>query len=82
MSLAKVEIRYCADCGYGHEALSLARILMDKCDTDLAEIKIVPWVDGSYDVLVDGELVHSMFRDGGFADPNKVIEAVRTRAGQ
>ena len=82
MSLVKVEIRYCADCGYGHEALSLASVLMEKCDTDLAEIKIVPWMDGAYDVIINGETIHSMYRDGGFPNPATIVETVREKSRQ
>jgi selenoprotein W-related protein len=44
---------------------------------ELAEIEILPWYDGSFEVTVDGELVHSMYRDGGFPEPATIIAAVK-----
>ena len=44
---------------------------------ELAVIEIIPWYDGSFDVSVDGERVHSMYDDGGFPDPASIIAAVR-----
>ena len=37
------------------------------------------WFDGAFDVSLDGQLVHSMYRDGGFPEPAAVLEAVRAR---
>lgn len=75
--LVKVTIAYCSECGYEPQTLALAETLMKTFRHELAEIEIIPWYDGSFDVTVDGELVHSMYREGGFADPDVVIEAVR-----
>jgi selenoprotein W-related protein len=44
---------------------------------DLASIEIVPWLEGTFEVSVDGTLVHSMARDGGFPEHATVIAAVR-----
>ena len=73
----KVTIAYCSECGYEPQTLALAEALMKEFRHELAEIELVPWYDGAFDVTVDGELVHSMFRDGGFGEPGMVIEAVR-----
>jgi len=75
--LVKVSIAYCAECGYEPQTLALTEALMKEFRHELSEIELIPWYEGSFDVTVDGELVHSMFRDGGFADHHTVIEAVR-----
>src|SRR5262249_43444246 len=75
--LVKVTITYCSECGYEPQTLALAEVLMKEFRHDLSEIELIPWDEGSFDVMVDGELVHSMFREGGFADPAVVIAAVR-----
>jgi selenoprotein W-related protein len=75
--LVKVTITYCSECGYEPQTLALAEALMKEFRHELSEIELIPWYEGSFDVTVDGELVHSMFREGGFADHATVFEAVR-----
>jgi selenoprotein W-related protein len=75
----KVAIVYCASCGYQPQALELIGALMRTFIYELSEIEIIPWQDGAFDVTVDGELVHSMYEQGGFPTPESIIEAVRAR---
>ncbi len=75
----KVRIVYCASCGYVPQTLELASALMHTFVYDLASIELVPWQDGAFDVAVDDDLVHSMYRDGGFPAHETIIEAVRAR---
>jgi selenoprotein W-related protein len=73
----KVTITYCAECGYEPQTLALTDALMRAFTHQLSSIELVPWYEGSFDVAVNGRLVHSMYRDGGFPDHEKVIRAVR-----
>ena len=73
----KVKITYCAECGYEPQTLALARALMLEFGSRLSAIEIIPWDSGAFDVSVDGQLVHSMRRDGGFPDNNMIKKAVR-----
>jgi selenoprotein W-related protein len=75
----KVTITYCSECGYEPQTLALTEALMREFRHELTEIELIPWDEGSFDVTVDGELVHSMYREGGFADHAMVIAAVRRR---
>jgi selT/selW/selH-like putative selenoprotein len=75
----KVSITYCAACGYEPQTLALTSALMTAFVYDLAAIELIPWQDGSFDVVVDGELVHSMYREGGFPEHEAIIAAVRER---
>jgi selT/selW/selH-like putative selenoprotein len=75
----RVTITYCAACGYEPQTLELANALMRTFIYDLRVIELVPWQDGTFDVQVDGELVHSMARDGGFPESAQIISAVRER---
>ncbi len=75
----KVTITYCAECGYEPQTLALTETLMHTFANQLGAIELVPWYEGSFDVVVDGSLVHSMYRDGGFPEHETVIEAVRAR---
>ena len=75
----KVRITYCSDCGYEPQTLSLTEALMKAFTHELGSIELVPWYEGSFDVAVDGELVHGMYRDGGFPENEKIIKAVRQK---
>jgi selT/selW/selH-like putative selenoprotein len=75
----KVSITYCASCGYEPQTLALTSALMHAFVYDLASIELIPWQDGAFDVVVDGDLVHSMYRDGGFPEHETIIRAVRER---
>jgi selenoprotein W-related protein len=79
--LVKVTITYCAECGYEPQTLSLTDALMRAFTHQLAAIELVPWYEGSFDVAVGGKLVHSMYRDGGFPEDEKIIQAVKEQLG-
>lgn len=76
---AKVRITYCAECGYEPQTLALAGSLMKEFGPALSSIELVPWLDGTFEVSVNGDLVHSMLRDGGFPESGAMGAAVRTR---
>ena len=75
----KVKITYCAECGYEPQTLELTNILMRTFAHDLSSIELIPWYEGSFEVSVGGDLVHAMYRDGGFPEHDTVIAAVRER---
>lgn len=79
MSPVKVKITYCAECGYEPQTLDLTKALMYEFGHELAAIEIIPWDSGTFDVTVDGVLVHSMRREGGFPEHDVVKRAVRAR---
>jgi selenoprotein W-related protein len=73
----KVKITYCAECGYEPQALDLTKALMYEFGAQLSAIELIPWEQGTFDVSVDGSLVHSMKRDGGFPEQTKIKSAVQ-----
>ena len=75
----KVTITYCAECGYEPQTLALTDALMKAFAHQLTSIELVPWYEGSFDVAVNGQLVHSMYRDGGFPEHSTVINAVKAQ---
>ncbi len=74
---AKVTITYCAECGYETQTLSLAEALMKAFTHELTAIELVPWYEGSFDVAINGKVVHSMYREGGFPDNTKMVDEVK-----
>jgi selenoprotein W-related protein len=82
MSPVKVKITYCAECGYEPQTLELTKALMYEFGQQLSSIEVIPWESGTFDVSVDGELVHSMKREGGFPEHSRVASAVRKRIGR
>lgn len=77
MSPVRVSITYCAECGYEPQTLDLAKALMYEFGDKLSSIELIPWDSGTFDVSVDGSLVHSMSREGGFPEHANVFGAVR-----
>jgi selenoprotein W-related protein len=75
----KVKITYCAECGYEPQTLDLVKTLMLEFGARLSSIELVPWEGGTFEVSVDGDLLHSMKRDGGFPKDAAIKEAVRAR---
>ena len=75
----KVKITYCAECGYEPQTLDLAKALMYEFAGDLSSIELIPWEGGTFDVSVDGQLVHSMKREGGFPEHDAVKQAIRAK---
>jgi len=78
-SRVKVSITYCAACGYEPQTLQLTSALMHEFVDSLSTIELIPWHDGAFDVVVNGDLIHSMYRDGGFPEDATIIQAVRAR---
>ena len=75
----KVKITYCAECGYEPQTLDLAKALMLEFGSRLSCIELIPWDGGTFDVSFDGDLLHSMKREGGFPETAKIKDLVRTR---
>ncbi|TMC43451.1 MAG: SelT/SelW/SelH family protein [Chloroflexi bacterium] len=78
-SAHRVKITYCAECGYEPQTLDLAKALMLEFGARLSSIELIPWEGGTFEVSVDGQLIHSMNRDGGFPEAAAVKDAVRAR---
>jgi selenoprotein W-related protein len=73
----KVAITYCAECGYEPQALELTKALMYEFGAQLSAIELIPWESGTFDVSLNGSLIHSMKRDGGFPEHGAIGSAVR-----
>lgn len=79
MSRPVVSIAFCADCGYEGQATELAGAVLRAFGHDLAQVTLIPWDEATFDVTVDGALLHSMARDGGFPSAPAVVADIRAR---
>lgn len=75
----KVSVSYCLECGYQPNAFSLAEAVLNEFQLMLSSVELVPWMNGAFDVRVNGDLIHSMYRDGGFPENDTVFAAIRER---
>lgn len=75
----KVSIMYCAECGYESQTIALTEALMRRFMYDLSSIEIVPGLEGSFEVKVGNDLVHSMYRDGGFPEHDDIFKALEAK---
>lgn len=46
---------------------------------DISEYVLVPSDKGKFEVLVDGELVHSKLQTGEFPKPRDIVKAIESR---
>jgi selenoprotein W-related protein len=44
-----------------------------------SSIELISWYEDPFEVSVGGQLVHSMYRDGGFPEHQAVNDAVRAQ---
>jgi selenoprotein W-related protein len=79
--LVKVTITYCSECGYEPQTLALVGALLNEFTQELSSVELIPWHEGTFDVSVGGDLIHSMMREGGFPEHETIIEAVKARVG-
>ncbi|MGE3962396.1 MAG: SelT/SelW/SelH family protein [Dehalococcoidia bacterium] len=76
---ARVEIEYCARCGFLPRAAWLAQELLNTFSLELRELALVPGEGGILEIRVDGEVIYNRKDDDGFVDPKAVKQAVRDR---
>ena len=57
----------------------MAQELLTTFSDELGEVALVPSEPGTYEILLDGELVFSRTADGGFPEPKLLKQRVRNR---
>lgn len=57
----------------------MAQELLNTFGDGLGEVAIVPAGSGVFEIHLDGELLHSRKRDGGFPEPKPVKQMIRDR---
>jgi selenoprotein W-related protein len=73
----RVEIVYCTQCRWLLRAAWLAQELLTTFQDDLSEVALLPGTSGIFEVRLDGALVWSRARDGGFPDAAELKRRVR-----
>ena len=76
---ARIEIEYCARCGFLPRATWLAQELLNTFALELRELVLVPGQGGILEVRVDDEVIYNRKDDDGFVDPKLVKQAIRDR---
>ncbi|MDP2328582.1 MAG: SelT/SelW/SelH family protein [Dehalococcoidia bacterium] len=76
---ARVEIEYCAQCGFLPRATWLAQELLTTFAYEIRELALVPGKGGILEVRVDGEAVYNRKDAQEFVDPKVLKQAIRDR---
>ena len=75
----RVEIEYCAQCGFLPRATWLAQELLTTFAYEIRELALVPGKGGILEVRVDGEAVYNRKDTAEFVDPKLLKQALRDR---
>ena len=73
----RVEIAYCPGCRWLMRAGWVAQELLTTFEEELGEVALMPGESGVFDVRVDGALLWSRSRDGGFPELKVLKQKLR-----
>jgi selenoprotein W-related protein len=76
----KVQIEYCADCGYGPRAVKVVDEILNGIEYGpLSSLTLIPSEGGVFEVFFDNELIHSKANGGKFPAPGVILEKLKAR---
>jgi selenoprotein W-related protein len=75
----RVEIRYCPRCRWLLRAAWYAQELLSTFERDLGAVSLVPAESGTFEVLVEGEVVWCRVVEGRFPEAKELKQRVRDR---
>lgn len=75
----RIEITYCTRCRWLLRAGWTAQELLTTFPDELAEVALVPGAGGTFDVHLDGTLLWSRAREGGFPELKELKQRVRDK---
>lgn len=75
----RVEIRYCPKCRWQARATWLAQELLTTFEQALGEVALLPSSSGTFDVLLNGELLFSRTAAGRFPELKELKQQIRDR---
>ncbi|WP_040607527.1 SelT/SelW/SelH family protein [Salinisphaera shabanensis] len=79
MPAPRVEIHFCPGCRWQARAAWMAQELLTTFGDALGEVAIVPAGSGIFEIHLDGKLLHSRKRDGGFPETKPIKQMIRDR---
>ena len=75
----RVEIVYCAECGWLLRSAWMAQELLSTFSRDLGEVALVPASDATFEIRIDEQLIWSRTANGGFPEIKQLKRLVRDR---
>lgn len=75
----KIDIRYCAMCGYGPKAVNLAALILEQFRRKLESVTLTPDAGGCFEVTFDSELYYSKLATDEFPDERAVLDELAVR---
>ena len=75
----RVEVAYCTQCKWLLRAAWVGQELLSTFSDSLGELALIPASGGIFEVRVDGEVIWSRARDGGFPEIKELKQRVRDR---
>ena len=75
--MLKIQIAYCTVLNYTEQAVRLADDLLQKFETKIESLTLVPSSGGRYEISVNGQLLFSKLKTGRFPEPGEVIGLVQ-----
>ncbi len=79
MAAPRIEIHYCPKCRWLARASWLAQELLTTFEDVLGEVALLPSSSGTFDVILDGDLVFSRRSAGHLPEPKELKQAIRDR---
>jgi selenoprotein W-related protein len=59
--------------------VSLAEAIMDTFGERFGALKLIPADGGRFEITLDGELIYSKLKTGGFPENKEILEQIRAR---
>jgi selenoprotein W-related protein len=76
----KIQIEYCADCGYGPRVVKVLDEILNGIEYGpISSVNIIPSEGGVFEVYFDNDLVHSKMNGGKFPAPGVLLEKLKER---
>ena len=75
----KIQLEYCAQCGYLPRAQWMAGEVLAALQDDIAVFSLIPGGGSCFEWYIDGELVYSKSASGFFPDVDQIIASIAER---